>query len=146
MRQANRITPNLSVQSYKTYSITAPPSTHFRPATCKEVDCPAYMHGWRTVVDERTYLGATQAGYIRREAGRSFTEAKEEGGLTVFTFAPEQVCFQPHQVRLERAEIFSTRGGDWRGATTSSTIYRPEHWVENFQENQEALKRKLGEG
>ena len=69
-----RIDPQLPTDAMKTYSIMAPKSTHFRKATCAEMDCPSYLHGWATIIDERTELGQEQAHYIRKLSGRKFTE------------------------------------------------------------------------
>lgn len=120
MRPLTRVTPRLPPQSVKTYQVTAPVSTHWRPATCAEVDCAAWRHGWRTVVDERTDLGERQAAYIRSTcvpdalaaspAGRGrrrYVEHRDAhqvqdgtgppagvvAGLTVFEFPAGQVCF-----------------------------------------------------
>lgn len=131
----NRIQPAGSVNEYRTFSISAPLSTHFRAATCEEAGCEAYQHGWltRTVNDE-------QADYIRRHSGRSFTE--DERG--VFVFAPGQTCFAAshHRVRIERDELCVVRDGDWRGNPTGKTRThtKPEFWVEEFAEHQDFLK------
>jgi hypothetical protein len=53
-----RIEPQLPVGATKTYSALAPLATHFRAATCEDVDCGNYLHGWKTVVNESTELGA----------------------------------------------------------------------------------------
>src|SRR2546426_5952298 len=97
-----------------TYQILAPVATHWRPATCAEVDCGPYLHGWVSRVDERTDLGQAQAHYIRRESGRAHREERDDAGLTVFTFGPGQRCFAAdnHHLRLDRVEIYRRRGGD----------------------------------
>ena len=143
-----RFLPELPAAGYKTYQIVAPLSTHFRPATCAEIDCPAYTHGFRTTVDERTDLGAGQAHYIRRDAGRRFTEEQAEDGRTVFTFEPGQKCFEPHRLRLDRPERFLVRDGDWRGNPTGQ---RYEHtnaglWQEDFAEHQDRIHTLIERG
>ena len=140
----------MPVGAYKTFQIVAPISTHFRKATCEEANCPHYLNGFRTRVDERTDLGQAQAHYIRKQSGRRFTEERDEVGLTVFTFEPGQRCFNSddHKVRLEREEIFLTRGGDWRGNPTGER-YRhtnPEFWTEEFSLHQEKLKERIDRG
>lgn len=143
MRRVNRFTPGLPVQAMETYAIDAPKATHFRPATCREVDCEQHISGWKTVVDERTDLGAKQAHYIRKESGRSFSEDREVDGLTTFLFEPGQTCFRQHEARLDRPEIFSLRGGDWRGATTERRVLPAHGWVDEMQENFELLRQKV---
>lgn len=154
MQRINRAAPALGVAAYQTYRIASPPSTHTRPATCAEADCDARRHGWRTVVDERTDLGMSQAAYVRHEcvadslaaspAGRGrrrYIESRSPEGLTVFTFAAGQQCFAQHRVSLERPELYIVRGGDWRqnlGLVRRHT--QAEHWVEDFATNQDRIK------
>ena len=39
--------PLLPSGSMKTYQMAQPLKTHWRPASCEEVDCPNYLSGWR---------------------------------------------------------------------------------------------------
>jgi hypothetical protein len=137
----NRITPNMPVTAYKTYRILSPVSTHFRPATCAEAECAAYLNGWRSTVDEATVLGQQQAHYIRRQSGRRHREERDEAGLTVFTFEAGQECFAGgHQVRLDRPEHYLLTGGDWRGNPTGEhRTLRAQDWIDDFGEHQQRL-------
>lgn len=147
-RQLNRIMPRLPAGAMKTYAISAPTATHWRPATCAEVGCEPYTGGWRTSVDEASELGRRQAHYIRKQSGRSFTEQRE-GALTIFTFEPGQACFASsgHKAPLGRPELFSVRGGDWRGATGERRVHkRAEDWVDDFATHQQSLADRLARG
>jgi len=118
--------------SHTIYQASAPLSTHWREARCEEVDCIQYLNGWKTIVDEATPLGQRQAGYIRMQAGRRFTEMKEVEGLTTFIFYPEQQCFRGHQVQTGRPAIFSR----------DRTVHKkPEEWVEDMSERLDAVRR-----
>lgn len=87
-------------------------------AACREVGCPSWRHGWETIVDERTGLGQRQGTYIRQQSGRTFTEARDGQGLTVFRFEAGQRCFTEHATTPFR---FLAAGrpvatlGDWIG-------------------------------
>lgn len=135
-----RIQPGLPVQLMETYSIHAPRDTHFRVAECREIQCAAYEKGWKTLVDERTELGQQQAHYIRKLSGREFKELCEVEGLTTFLFPAGQKCFREHQTRIDRPELFTKRGGDWRGATSEPRVLPPYGWVDEMQENFERLR------
>jgi hypothetical protein len=126
---------------YQTFQIKSPKATHFRPATCAEVECQAAEHGWRSTIDENTVLGQQQAFYIRKQSGRKFTEERNELGLTVFTFANGQECFAQHETRVQRPELYFVRGGDFRGNPTGERRQhqKAEHWVEEFAENQQRI-------
>lgn len=140
----NRPDPLMAPHQYKTYAIVAPRSTHFRPATCAETDCPHYLQGWQSAIDESSDLGQGQAYYIRKQSGRRFTEARHADGLTVFTFEAGQECFNSskHVARLDRPELFLVRDGDHRGNPRGTPVrqhVRPADWVEDFAEHQQAI-------
>lgn len=148
MRPVFRPEPALPASAMKTYGIVAPKATHYRPATCAEVDCPNHLNGWQTVVDESTELGQAQGHYIRNEAGRRYTEVRE-AALTTFTFEAGQLCFREHEARLDRPEIYLVRDGDWRGNPrgTDPRIHKdPQGWIDDFGEHQERLADRLGRG
>lgn len=148
MPQPFRLDPALPVGAYKTYQVTAPIATHYRPAKCIEVDCQMQANGWVTPVDESTELGAMQALYIRNKSGRNYIEDRNHApGVTAFTFPPGQECFTQHQVPLERPALYIVRGGDWRGNPTGDVVRRkPDDWVDDFANHQQQLADKINQG
>lgn len=160
MQKLNRITPGLPVQAMQTYEIIAPVETHFRSATCQEVDCADYQKGWATIVDESDPdRGQMQAHYIRRESKRSFRELRSEQaaiefpqlshlgpGLTVFIFAANQQCFTAHQTRIDRPEFFTVSAGDWRARLSPKQQMRPDNWTEHMNEGLYKLQRIVERG
>ncbi len=146
MRPINRITPNLPPSAYRTFQITSPIATHWRPATCEEVDCPNFLNGWKSAIDESVELGQRQAYYIRKHSGRKYTEDREsQPGLTVFVFEAGQACFSAsqHKAPLGRPEHYLVKGGDWRGnpaGTPTRKHSKPEHWVEDMAEGLDKLR------
>lgn len=139
-----RLPPQGPVHAYKTYSIVSPQDTQVRSA-CEEVGCDAWRHGWQSVVDERTVLGARQAAYIRRGSGRTFREQRTGDGLTVFRFEPGQRCFAEHRTR---PEIYAVRDGDWRGNPTGRRFQhqRAQDWVQDMGEHQQRLAEQRQRG
>lgn len=143
MRPLNRIQPKGPPSAYKTFSILAPLATHFRTATCEEVQCRAHTRGWVSPIDERTDQGQRWAYRIRKVEGRRYTEHKDAGGMTVFTFPAGQRCFGKHSVPIQRPELFVVRDGDWRGNPRGTEPLRhskPEHWIEHFQEHHDQIR------
>lgn len=130
--QLNRWQPAGPVQAYKTYGLAMPVETHRRRASCAEVNCPHYLHGWATTVA----AGSDDEALIRR-AGRHFTIPERlEGGFVRFTFPPGQPCFRAasHTISLEREPFYGVRDGDWRGNPTGR---RRRHangadWTDDF--------------
>lgn len=145
----NRITPNLPTAAMKTYSVRAPLGSHWRKATCAEVDCESYLHGWMTTVPS----DSAQAHYIRKESGRRFIETTLDGGRVIFTFEPGQRCFgsDEHTVHLDREAFYVVREGDWRGnprphARTNIQHVRADDWVDDFATHQGRLADRLERG
>lgn len=116
-------------QLYKTYHLARPlrfengrpgPGSHWREATCQEVDCENYRLGWTTVIDVSRRArgtipaGATQANYIRLHSKRRFTMT-QAGDMVTFVFPPGQKCFVPHLAPVGREPVFVMVDGDWRG-------------------------------
>jgi len=145
MRQTNRIQPAGPAQAYRTFQVLAPFSTHFRPATCAEIDCPAYLNGWNTVIDESADLGKTQAHYIRNQSGRRYTEVRE-AALTTFTFEAGQECFREHQARMDRPEIYLVKDGDWRMSQNPRRHANADDWLDDFSNHQDQLKTRMERG
>lgn len=144
----NRIEPAGPAQAYKTYRVAQPLRTHWRPATCAEVDCEHHAYGWRTLADIDTDDGVRRARYIVDHAGRAYTWS-QAGSVVTFTFAPGQQCFAEHHVPLERDPLFLVRGGDWRGnpgrvPTIKHT--RADDWVDDFATHQINVAQQLERG
>jgi hypothetical protein len=142
-RPINRIAPRLDAGDFQTFQIAAPVASHWRNASCGEVACPQAERGWRMQLDLSTELGRKQAYYIKYDSGRSFTHRKvDDSGMVELTFPSGQECFQQHRVRLDREEKYIVRGGDFRGnprGVPARVHTKPEHWVEEFQENSDAM-------
>ena len=150
-QELNRIPPNMTPDAYQTYRVLAPTRTHWRPATCEEVNCDSFINGWRTIVDENTELGQKQAYFIRHDKERSATAIRTPEGLTEFTFSPGQPCFlrRQHKTRVGRLDLFVVDGGDFRGnprGTPRVVHTKPEFWVEDMQETFDEVNEVIKRG
>lgn len=126
--------PNLN--TYRTYQIIAPAATHFRPATCAEIQCGAHVNGWKTIVAS----DSPQAQYIRSgSSGRTYTATQPVLGMTEFVFPAGQQCFAAsnHRVPLERDPLYRVRDG----ASAPITHTRPELWTEDLAGHLDKVKR-----
>lgn len=147
----NRIPSKLGAADLVTFQIRQPIGTHWREATCKEVECSAWAYGWSTYVDTTTLNGRNQADYIRARSGRAFTEVTgERAGMIEFMFPQGQRCFAaPHRVPLDRPALYVVRGGDWRGNPRQVPLIRhagPVDWRDHFGEHQERLAARAQQG
>lgn len=143
-----RIQPALPVQSMQTYQIQAPQSTHYRPGTCEEADCPQYINGWVSLIDESTELGQRQANYIRSHSGRRFVrEPVDSNGPVKYTFEAGQKCFGSHQVRLDKPELFLVHAGDHRlNLGTVRRHVNADDWVDDFANHQDEIATRIERG
>lgn len=139
MRKLNRLPPTGRVQDYRTFQITSPLSTHWRKATCAEVDCPQYTNGWRVRVEGLP----PEMLHTAKTCGRKFTELHVAEGENWLVFEAGQACFRAaeHRKLIGRQEIFIARDGDFRGNPTGAVRKhtKPEFWIEDMQENQGRL-------
>ena len=101
------------------YQIAQPLATHYREATCQEVECPAHVEGWVTILDPSL---PAHGGLFKllRNSGRRYQEMSSEdacqltgesfpSGLRAFVFPPGQQCFEQHHVPVGRDPIFLHR-------------------------------------
>ena len=138
--------PLLRPQDKKTYSILSPKATHWRKASCEEVECEGLQHGWMMLIDERTELGQKQAYYIRKLSGRKFTEETCEG-LTSFTFEAGQTCFTEHEVPLDRPELYVVRRGDLEHDLGEKKVHaNGENWADDFATHQQQIADAIEKG
>ncbi len=140
-----RLEPPMGVGAYKSYSISAPLATHWRPATCAEVACPDYLHGWRI---RKEHLDA-QLLHAATRSGRRYREVSFAAGETWLVYEAGQVCFKAsqHRLPLERPELYLVRDGDWRGNPTGSVQrLTAASWTDDFGEHQERLADRFKQG
>ena len=140
MQPMNRLAPQAGPEAYKTYAILAPTSTHFRPATCAEVDCPNYLRGWRVRVEGLP----AELLHTAKTSGRRWREQRIAEGETWLLYEAGQPCFEAgtHRLRLDKPELFLVREGDFRGnprGTKARMHQRPADWVDDFGEHQQHL-------
>lgn len=119
-RQLFRPEPRLPVQSMQTHHILAPASSHWRKATCAEVGCLPYHHGWVLPLEGLDEGDIWQA----RNSGRGYRQETNEDGKVFLHFEAGQPCFRAstHRIRIERPELFIVRNGDWRGTDNEDPI------------------------
>jgi hypothetical protein len=124
---------------HKTYSIKAPLSTHWVPATCAEMGCNAYRFGWVTTIDPSTELGQRQQHYIMHDRTREYVMEMSLSGLVTFTFGPGQTCFaaSQHRRRVPLAELF---------LAGNRQHVRPADWVEDFAGHLDRVQRDRERG
>lgn len=145
--QLSRVQPLMGPAAYKTYEMSSPLSTHFRPATCAEANCQYYQGGFQVRVEG---LGE-QVLHAVQHSGRAYTVQQVAEGETYLVFAAGQPCLRQsmHRVRVDRPPLYIVRDGDWRGnprGTKARLHQRPEDWVDDFATHQRTLADEIAKG
>lgn len=121
------------------YKVVSPLATHWREATCEEVDCIHYLHGW--TIQVKTALSPAEvvvgAGDLAAEIRRSGKQYREErvGETSIFIFEAGQECFRPHVTPIGRDPLFM------RESMGQRQMMEPEEFNHNWNEEHEGIKR-----
>ena len=143
-RPLQRIKPKMPTQDYTTYAIRQPLNTHFRIATCAEVDCWAWRDGWRIRIE-----GTLPADlHAAQSSGRVWCHVRVDATESYLVFEAGQQCFAKHRVNLDRPAFFIAGRGDYRSFNPrNAKLYTDEdEWVETFAGHLDTLREKLNQG
>ena len=118
------------------YRVAMPLATHWEAATCEDVDCPAFLNGWKTVLPADSDL----VGVLRR-SGRLFTEECEEAGMLTFVFPAGQPCFaaSTHRQQSGRPGLYIHANRE----TNNSRVVQESEWQERFEETLDGLSAQI---
>jgi len=112
------------------YQITWNKDTHFRRATCEEVDCTQFLNGWVTNV----IIGSPQDQYIRQDKSRKSVAVKVDEANIEYYYESGQQCFRTHSVKIDRAPFFTVnQPGKETGRLHRANIDFDE-WTDRFNE------------
>lgn len=142
----------MPVGAVQSHMLLAPISTHMRPATCEEVDCPDFVNGFVLIMDESTELGAMQRTYVRNDRTRQASSIeRREDGLTYATFPPGTQPYagpaHDHVTSLEREPFMLRQPGDHRGLHGQRVVFdRPDQWQEDFAANIDRIATAIERG
>lgn len=147
----SRVEPLMAPEAYKTYGMSMPLRTHWRPATCEEVGCAAYRSGWVSTFDLSTELGQKQYAYCKDDRSRSFSMQQASMTLVKLVYKPGNKCFQAsdHKLPLGRPGRFYVAEGDFRGNPRNIPVRvhrSADNWVEDFSEHQDKIATAIQKG
>lgn len=146
----SRPEPLMQPQHYKTFGVSMPIRTHWRKATCEEVNCEAFREGFVTTIDLSNDQGQMMAKTIREMKGRSFSVQRTGPSMVKVIFPPGTECllsFQ-HRVPLDRPSRFFVKGGDFRGNPRGEGRVHKNgaEWAEECAEHLDRLHTKIQRG
>ena len=118
------------------YTVDMPLATHWRPATCEEVDCKYFVAVWRVNVPK----GSPGEAKLRI-SGRPFHEQTESNGTVTFEFPKGTPCLEPsrHRIQTERPANYL-----YGSESTPGRIVGEDEWQGRFVTNLDDLKRIQG--
>jgi hypothetical protein len=137
--------PLLGAEHMKTYQVAQPLATHWRPATCAEVDCPNYLNGWRVRVDGL----APQLLHAATSSGRRYARLDVAEGEAWLVFEAGQPCFaaSTHRALVGRPQRHFERGGDWRGNPRGERReLNQADWLDSFANHQDRIATVIERG
>jgi hypothetical protein len=143
---ASRLAPKLGPQFYKSFSLRRPLTSHWREATCEEVDCPDWRFGWFTTVDTSDDLGQRRYHFITHDKTRRPSVQHVGGSLWRFSFGPGFTCYRAHEhrVQIDRPPLLLVAEGDYRGNPRGIPAHvhqTAEDWADDFANHQDRLAR-----
>jgi hypothetical protein len=112
-----------------------PSRTHWRKATCREVDCSHYVNGWVT----RVAPGSPQDLYIRADTERHHKLERGEE-FNYYTFEPGQRCYRSaqHRIKLDRGAWLTKNQLGREPGRLALNAMDYNQWTDEF--NEEAYK------
>jgi len=147
-QQAFRLDPKMPAHAYTSYTLAAPLASHWRTATCEEVQCERYLNGWQI---RKEGLDAQLLHLATHSPQRPYREVQVAPGETWLIYQPGLPCFEAsnHRIRVEREAFYYRWPGDHRGLLPGERVYqhqRPDFWVEDFQEHQDKIITAINQG
>lgn len=144
----NRPEPVMPAAFYKSYKISAPLHSHWRPASCEEFRCDDFLHGFALHMDVSTELGRKQFAFVRQDKSRKCTLQNTGLNRWTATYGPGTKPFagpkHDHRLPIGRPPRLLVVGGDWRGnprGTPTVVHKRMEDWVDDFATHQDKLAK-----
>lgn len=130
-------------KTHKAYSISAPLATHWRKATCQEIDCKHYREGWTF---NKAHLNAELWRAIETAQPRRRYREVEHAGQTYLVFYPGQSCFATHKVRIEREELFFVTPNATGLIVPAARQHKNwDDWQDDFASHQDRIATQRGQ-
>jgi len=150
--QYNRLEPTLGPQYFKTYAWKAPLESHWRRATCEEVNCEAMRNGFVMTIDLTTELGRKQFHYLTKvDKDRSHSLQRTGPFEVKLIYGPGNPCMKraEHRIQIGKPPILLVHEGDWRGNPRRAAPYihrYADDWTEDFMLHQQEIVDTIARG
>tara|TARA_R100000808_G_C2124537_1_gene135030 strand:+ start:229 stop:621 length:393 start_codon:yes stop_codon:yes gene_type:complete len=126
---------SLGAARQTTYRAIKPIATHFRQATCQEVNCLNYTRGWKTILP----VNHEGINWIRQSNYRYNEVTDLDNNMVEFIFEAGQNCFKQskHVISLDKPAIFAIQ--DANGLKKQEA----NEWIDKFDNHLTKLKGEI---
>jgi hypothetical protein len=126
------------------YRILNPAETHFRPATCAEVNCDHYLNGWRVRIDSLP----PELVHAARTSGRLYEELRVAEGETYLVFEAGQACFKAsqHRTNVGRTPLYVVDTPTDNGRARRRIHTSNDSWADDLHSHTDALLGAINKG
>lgn len=131
-------------QNQIAHRILNPPETHFRPASCAEVNCDHYLNGWRVRIEGLP----PELVHAARTSGRQYTELPVAEGETWLVFEAGQACFKAatHRTNVGRAPLYVVDTPADNGRARRRIHTSNDSWADDLHSHTDALLGAINKG
>lgn len=131
-------------QNQVAHRILNPTNTHFRQATCAEVGCDHYLHGWRVRIETLP----PELLHAARTSGRRFEELSIADGETYLVFTAGQPCFKSatHRTNIGRAPLYVVDTPQDNGRIHRRRHTSSDSWTDDFHSHTDAIFDAINKG
>ena len=131
-------------QNQVAYRILNPVQTHFRPATCAEVNCEHYLNGWRVRIDSLP----PELVHVARTSGRQYEELRFAEGETYLVFEAGQACFKAsqHRTNAGRTPLYVVDTPTDNGRARRRIHTSNDSWADDLHSHTDAVLGAINKG
>ena len=119
------------IQPTDKYQVTWPKNTHFRRATCQEVDCDQFLKGWVTI---KIQIDSTEDCYIRNDKTRKSVGVRMEDNTMSYFFEAGQPCFRSHRATSKKPPLLTVNQPGRESARLIRANMDFDEWTDRFNE------------
>lgn len=149
----NAMVMDLEPQHVRSWSVRAPLSTHWKPATCAEFECDEYMYGFSITLLRDHEKFEAQYHYITHDRSRRYSMQQPDANRVVFVYGPGNagmgLAHAQHKVPIGRPPLLLVADGDWRGnprGTPARRHVRVEDWIDDSANHLDKIRTAYQKG
>lgn len=131
-------------QNQVAYRILNPTESHFRPASCAEVNCEHYLNGWGVRINALP----PEDVHAARTSGRRYKEVRVAEGETWLVFEPGQPCFKEktHRANIGRTPLYVVDTPSDNGRARRRIHTSNDSWADDLHSHMDDVLGEINKG